>query len=116
MIKVEVLEKFSLKDFDKIQNIKRASVDEMGKLFIGDTFECDEEMAKYLLGENPLDRAVVKVIEVEPIEEATEPVEETIEEVIEPIEDEEVQEEISTEIVEEAIEEPKKEKKSNKKK
>ena len=110
MIKVEVIEKFSLKEFNKIQNVKRTSVDEKGKLFVGDTFECDEEMAKYLLGDNPLKRAVVKIIEVEPKEE------EKIEEIIEqPIEEE--TEPLTEEIVEELnYEEPKKEKKSKKKK
>lgn len=110
MIKVEVIEKFSLKDFDKIQNVKRTSVDEKGKLFVGDTFECDEEMAKYLLGDNPLKRAVIKIIEVEPKEE-------TIDEIIEqPIEEE--TEPITDGIVEEPKEqetEPKHEKKSKKK-
>lgn len=110
MIKVEVIEKFSLKEFNKIQNITRASIDEMGKLFVGDTFECDENMANYLLGDNPVGRAVVKVVEVEPKEE-------TINEIIEqPIEEE--TEPIVNEIVEEPKEqetEPKYEKKSKKK-
>ena len=95
MIKVEVIEKFSLKEFNKIQNIARASIDEMGKLFVGDTFDCDEDMAKYLLGDNPLGRAVVKVIEVEPKEE-------TIDEIVEEPKEQET--------------EPKHEKKSKKKK
>ena len=70
MIKVEVIEKFSLKDFKKVKNVKRKSVDVQGTFFIGDTFECDEEMAKYLTGENALKKVVVKVLEVEPIKEA----------------------------------------------
>lgn len=68
MIRCEVLEKFSLRDFDKLSNIKRKSVDVKGELFVNDTFECDEKMAKYLTGNNPLNKIVVKVIEVTPEE------------------------------------------------
>lgn len=66
MIKCEVIERFDLKDFNKLKNIQRKAINEEGKLFVGDTFECDEEMAKYLLGDNVLKKVVVKVIEVEP--------------------------------------------------
>ena len=71
MIKVEVIEKFNLKDFDKIKDtLVRKSIDVEGQLFVGDTFECTRQMADYLLGENPLNKAVVRVIEVEPIKDA----------------------------------------------
>ena len=77
MIKCEVIEKFDLKDFEQLKNIQRKSVDVKGTLFVGDTFECDEAMAKYLQGDNVLKKTVVKVIEVEPttkeVEEETEP-------------------------------------------
>ena len=67
MIRVEVIEQFNFKDYDKIKDtIKRKSIDVKGTLFIGDTFECDEDMIKYLTGDNPLNKTVVKVIEVEP--------------------------------------------------
>lgn len=66
MIKCKVIEKFTLNEFEKLQNIKRASIEEKGKLFVNDEFECEEDMAKYLLGENSLKRAFVKVIEVIP--------------------------------------------------
>ena len=82
MIKCEVIEKFNLKDFAKLKNIKRVAKDVEGKLFVGDTFECDETMADYLTGNNVLKKAVVKVIEVakkEPTKEAK-IVEEIIEE------------------------------------
>lgn len=118
MIKCEVIKDFTLARFDELENIKRKGADVYGALKVGDTFECEKEMAEYLTGNNPIKEVVVKILEVEPEKETelvTEEAEETIEEVIEPIEDEEVQEEISTEI-EELIEEPKKEKKSNKKK
>ena len=67
MIKVEVTKDFRLADFKKLKNVVRVtSKDEEGMLYVGDTFECDEEMAKYLTGENKLKRAFVKVIEVIP--------------------------------------------------
>lgn len=67
MIKCEVIEQFTLKDYEKIKDsIKRKSIDVKGTLFIGDTFECDENMVKYLTGNNEQGKTVVKVIEVEP--------------------------------------------------
>ena len=72
MIKVEVIEKFNFKDYDKIKDsLIRKSIAIEGQLFVGDTFECDKKTADYLLGENPLNKAVVRVIEVEPIKDAT---------------------------------------------
>ena len=68
MIRVEVIEQFTLKDFYKLNNIKRKSIDVKGTLFIGDTFKCDEDMVKYLTGNNEQGKTVVKVIEVEPYE------------------------------------------------
>ena len=38
-------------------------------MFIGDTFECDEEMANYLTRDNKYKKAFVKVIEEIPKEE-----------------------------------------------
>lgn len=84
MIRVEVVEKFNFKDFEKIKNsIKRKSIDVKGTLFKGDTFECDEDMVKYLTGSNEQGKNVVKVIEVEPKKEelgfiSIEKIEETI--------------------------------------
>ena len=66
MIKVEVIEDFTLKEFEKIQNLTRAAKNKEGSLFVGDTFECDKEMAEYLTGNNPKKAVVVKVIEVKP--------------------------------------------------
>lgn len=67
MIRVEVIEQFTLKDYENIKDsIKRKSVDVKGTLFVGDTFECDEDMVKYLTGDNKDKQVVVKVIEVEP--------------------------------------------------
>ena len=66
MIKVEALQEFTLARFDEIENIERARRSEKGKLFTGDKFECEKELCDYLLGANPLGKAVVKVIEVIP--------------------------------------------------
>ena len=72
MIRVEVIEKFDLKAFNELKNIKRAGKDVQGSLFVGDTFECTEKMVDYLTGNNAIGRAVVKVIEVEPEKEVPE--------------------------------------------
>lgn len=71
MIRVEAIAEFNLKDFAKLKNIERKGKAEEGKLFIGDTFDCDEEMFKYLTETNKLNRAFVKAIEVkeEPVKE-----------------------------------------------
>lgn len=67
MIKVEVLEDFNLKDFGELKNLERKTgKDQEGRLFKGDTFECDEKMCEYLCGKNPLNKAVVQVVEVIP--------------------------------------------------
>lgn len=68
MIKVEVIESFTLGAFKELKNIKRINKEENGKLFVGDVFECTEEMTKYLTNEtsNPMNRAFVKVIEIIP--------------------------------------------------
>ena len=67
MIKVEVLEDFNLKDFGKLKNLERKSgKGQDGKLFKRDTFECDEAMCEYLTGKNPINKAVVQVVEVIP--------------------------------------------------
>ena len=66
MVKVKVIEGFTLKRFNELINIKRKNVndDEKGKLYIGDEFECELEMFKYLTGENKEKRAFVEKIGV----------------------------------------------------
>lgn len=68
MIKLQALENFTLERFDELQNIERKNPNknEKGKLYENDEFECNKELADYLLGNNAIHRAVVKVIEVEP--------------------------------------------------
>lgn len=67
MVKVEVIEGFTLRRFNELQNIvrKNPDKDKAGELFIGDTFDCDLEMYKYLTGENAEKRAFVNKIPVE---------------------------------------------------
>lgn len=66
MIKVEALQDFTLARFDEIENIERAGKNLKGYINKNDKFECEKELCDYLLGENPLGKAVVKVIEVIP--------------------------------------------------
>ena len=84
MVKCEVKKGFDLKDFDKLENLVRAKGKPAvnGHLNIGDTFECDEEMAKYLTGNNPIKQVVVDIIEVIP--EVVEAKVEYIEEPVQP--------------------------------
>jgi hypothetical protein len=67
MIKVEVIREFTFARFDEIKDsIKRRSIDTYGKLYVGDTFECDVDTAKYLIGGNERKDIVVKAIEIIP--------------------------------------------------
>ena len=68
MIKVETIEKFGLEKFDELKNIVRKdpTKNEEGKLYVGDTFECTEDMAEYLTGNNALNKVVIRVLEVIP--------------------------------------------------
>ena len=66
MIRCEVIENFTLRDYEKLKNIKRKSIDIKGNLFVGDKFECDEQMCEYLMGNNKYNMSVVKIVEVKP--------------------------------------------------
>lgn len=68
MIKVEVIEKFTLADYKKLKNVKKVMARKENEFGVGDTFECDKEMADYLTGNNAFKKEVVKVIEVKPEE------------------------------------------------
>lgn len=68
MIKCEVTEYFTLKKFDELENIVRANENNNtkdGELFVGDTFDCTDEMAKYLTGDNENKIVVVKIVNEE---------------------------------------------------
>lgn len=66
LIRVEVIEPFTLERFNELTNIVRKGVDTKGQLNIGDIFECTEEMVDYLTKNNKNQRPYVKVIEVVP--------------------------------------------------
>lgn len=66
MIKVEVIESFTLEDYSKLKNVKKVMSRKENEFGVRDTFECDEKMVDYLTGNNALNKVVVKVIEVEP--------------------------------------------------
>lgn len=66
MIKCETIKDFTLGKFGELQNIQRKRVDTYGKLYVGDIFECSEELAKYLMGNNTNGNIVIKIIEVIP--------------------------------------------------
>ena len=65
MIRCKVEEGFTLEKFDELRNIKRKNLDTYGRLYVGDEFECDEKMAKYLTGENDKKKVVVKILEIQ---------------------------------------------------
>lgn len=64
MVKCKVIENFTLEDYNKLKNIKRKHIDKYGELYVGDQFECDEEMARYLTGKNSKSKVVIKIIEL----------------------------------------------------
>ena len=68
MVKLECIYEFSLRRFNELFNITRKNADkkENGLLYVGDTFECSQELADYLLGNNQSKMVVAKIIEVEP--------------------------------------------------
>lgn len=65
MIKLKALENFTLERFNEIQDIERAGKEQKNWINKNDTFKCGKDLADYLLGDNPLKRPVVKVIEIE---------------------------------------------------
>ena len=82
MIKVEVIENFRLEKFSELKNVERKKGGIDGNLYVGDTFECSEEMVKYLTGKNALNKVVVKIIEYIPEEKEKETIGEKKEEII----------------------------------
>lgn len=64
MIKVEVIEKFTLENYGKLKNVEKVTPRKENEFGVGDTFECNEEMVDYLTGNNAFKKEVVKVIEV----------------------------------------------------
>ena len=71
MIKAEVIVDFTLGRFKELKNIQRKnpSNNQDGYLYVGDTFECEEELGKYLTGDNAIKKTVIRVVSVTPKEE-----------------------------------------------
>lgn len=66
MIKLKAEQDFTLEKFDELKNVIRFNKEEQGKIFKGDIFECTEDMAKYLTGDNIHKISVATVIEIIP--------------------------------------------------
>lgn len=67
MIKVQAIRQFTLSDYDRIKDtLKRKTINREGTIFEDDVFECDETMARYLMGNNESGVVVVKIIEYIP--------------------------------------------------
>ena len=67
MVKVEATETFTFKDYGKVQIVTKKG-ERPNEFQQGDTFVCDDETAEYLGGKNPLNKSVVKIVEVIPKE------------------------------------------------
>ncbi len=82
MVKVVVVEPFHLGKFKELKNVTRANVGRnvAGYLYKEDTFECTEDMAKYLTRGNAEGRAFVRIIERIPEKAKKEAVQEPVEE------------------------------------
>ena len=65
MVKVEIIEQFALKDYNKVKIIKKQS-SKVDLFLKGDIFECDDTMAEYLLGKNSQGLVVAKILEIIP--------------------------------------------------
>ena len=67
MVKCETIENFTLSKYDELRNVVKKGTRQPDNFFtIGDTFECDEDMAKYLTGGNAKNKKVVKILEIIP--------------------------------------------------
>ena len=72
MVKLEATINFTLEKFDEIKIIERKSIDTKGRLYPGDIFECNQEMADYILGKNAKGIVAGKIIEITPEEKVNE--------------------------------------------
>lgn len=82
MVKARAIEQFYLGEFNKLNNIKRATAgkDLPGYLYLNDTFECTEDMAKYLTKTNAKGRAFIEILEIIPEKKAEVKEEQPVEE------------------------------------
>lgn len=65
MVKAEVIETFTFKDYAKLEIITKRG-NKPNEFQKGDVFICDDETAKYLSGKNPLNKKVINVFEIIP--------------------------------------------------
>lgn len=67
-IRLKAIQGFTLEEFKKLKNIKRANErnKKTGEIYLNDEFECDINMANYLLGKNDKHKIVVRVLEIIP--------------------------------------------------
>ena len=68
LITVECLDSFSLSAFNDVYNLKRKNIynNKSGELYLGDIFDCDQQLADYLMGNNANGTIVVKEIKKTP--------------------------------------------------
>ena len=70
-MKVQAIEWFTLKDYDKLKNVHKVAERPENEFNVGDTFECDEEMYRYLTEKNKFSRIFVKILEEPKTEKVT---------------------------------------------
>ena len=65
MVKVRVIQEFTLQAFSEARNLKRidSKKNEEGRLYVGDTFECTDAFSEYLTGKNQNGLIVVEIID-----------------------------------------------------
>lgn len=68
MIKCEATDTFTLLKFKELKNLTRIDKDneKEGKIYKGDIFECNKDIAYYLLGNNDYKREFIRVLEIIP--------------------------------------------------
>lgn len=62
MVRLEVIEEFTLGRYSELENIERNGKNEIGRLYVGDKFDCNEELADYITGNNSFKKPFAKVI------------------------------------------------------
>ena len=66
VIKAQAIVDFKFSRFKEINIISRKMEQKEGKLFEGDIFTCNVEIANYLIGNNSLNQKVINIIEIIP--------------------------------------------------
>lgn len=66
MVKCEAIDSFTLERFKELRNVVKKMEKPENRFDAGDIFECEDEMAKYLTGENSKNKVVARVLEVIP--------------------------------------------------